>query len=286
MKEKMSAIIKPEDLLMLRKTEEFLIFDVSNNPKARENYDARHLEGAYFVDINTQLADIKSNPADGGRHPLPPLERFCETLAKLGISLSSRIVIYDDKSGANAAARFWWMLKAVGHERVQVIDGGLQSARKAGFPTSEKIENAPKVTEHRYEKWLLPTVDLSTIDEVFENNNFLIIDVRETPRFNGETEPFDKVAGHIPNARNIPFAENLDAEGCFLSPEILREKYQKELENFADENIIVHCGSGVTACHTLLALDYAGFEIPKLYVGSWSEWSSNDRPIATVDLKN
>lgn len=282
MKEKLSPIIKPEELLSLRGAEDLMIFDVSNNPNARKNYDAKHLEGAFFVDINSQLADIKASAADGGRHPLPKAEKFCETLSTLGISPENHVVIYDDKSGANAAARFWWMLKSVGHEKVQVLDGGFDAAVKARFPTSDKTENVTR-GEYKCAEWKLLIADLAEIDEVYRNSNFLIIDVRETPRYNGETEPFDKIAGHIPNAKNIPFAENLDAEGKFLSPEKLREKYEKELKDFPNENVIVHCGSGVTACHTLLALDYAGFEIPKLYVGSWSEWSSSDRPIATVE---
>lgn len=274
-----SPIIKPEELLKLRGAENLLIFDASNNPNAQSNYDARHLEGAFFVDINSQLADIKTSAADGGRHPLPSPEKFGATLGELGISPESRVVIYDDKHGANAAARFWWMLKAAGHEKVQVLDGGIDAAVKAGFPASDKRET-PKLSEYECGKWRLPIAGLAEVEKASNDDVFLIIDVRETPRYNGETEPFDKIAGHIPNAKNIPFAENLDAEGFFLSPGKLREKYEKQLENFPTENIIVHCGSGVTACHTLLALDHAGFEIPKLYVGSWSEWSSNDRPVA------
>ena len=272
MSEKFSPIINSEELLNLCGAENLLIFDVSNNPNARKNYDAKHLEGAVFVDVNTQLADIKENPANGGRHPLPTLEKFCETLAALGISAGSYVVIYDDKSGANAAARFWWMLKAVGHEKVRVLDGGFQAAVAAGFPTSDQTETI-KCGAYQCGKWNLPTADLTEVEKASADENFLIVDVRETPRYRGETEPFDKVAGHIPNAKNIPFAENLDADGNFLSPEKLREKYESELKRFSKEKTIVHCGSGVTACHTLLALDYAGFEIPKLYVGSWSEWS-------------
>lgn len=279
MSQNFSPIIKAEELLQLKDSENLLIFDASNNPNAKANYEARHLEGAFFVDINSQLADIKGSAADGGRHPLPSPEKFCATLSQLGISPESRVVIYDDKSGANAAARFWWMLKSVGHEKVQVLDGGIDAAIKAGFPTSDKPET-PKISEYKCGEWRLATAEIEEVAEASNDENFLIIDVRETPRYNGETEPFDKIAGHIPSAKNIPFAENLNEEGFFLSPEILREKYEQELENFSTENVIVHCGSGVTACHTLLALDYAGFEIPKLYVGSWSEWSSNDRPIA------
>ena len=283
MRQNISPIIKPEELLNLRRAENLLIFDASNNPNAKANYDARHLEGAFFVDINSQLADIKTSAADGGRHPLPPAEKFCRTLGELGISPEIRVVIYDDKSGANAAARFWWMLKAVGHEKVQVLDGGIDAAVKVGFPASDKPET-PKRAEYNCNEWNLPTAGLEEVEKASNEENFLIIDVRETPRYNGETEPFDKVAGHIPNAKNIPFAENLSEDGFFLSPAELREKYAKELEKFSQENVIVHCGSGVTACHTLLAMDYAGFEIPKLYVGSWSEWSSNDRPVARKEI--
>lgn len=279
MSENISPIIKPEELLRLRGSENLLIFDASNNANAKSNYDARHLEGAFFVDTNSQLADIKDDAANGGRHPLPSAEKFCGTLSQLGISPESRVVIYDDKNGANAAARFWWMLKAVGHEKVQVLDGGIDAAEKSGFPMSDKMETSQK-TEYECGEWKLPIAGLAETEKASTDENFLIIDVRETGRYNGEFEPLDKVAGHIPNAKNIPFAVNLDTEGCFLPPEILREKYETELRNFPKENIIVHCGSGVTACHTLLALDYAGFEIPKLYVGSWSEWSNNNRPIA------
>lgn len=282
MSEKISPIIKAEELLNLRGAENLRIFDVSNNPKAKENFDKQHLEGAQFVDINWQLADIKESPANGGRHPLPSAEKFCATLGELGVSPESHVVIYDDKSGANAAARFWWMLKSVGHEKVQVLDGGFQAAVKAGFPTSDKNETVVK-SEYECSDWKLPIADLSEVEKASADESFLIIDVRETPRFRGETEPFDKIAGHIPNAQNIPFAENLGAEGKFLSPEVLHKKYENELKDFPTENVIVHCGSGVTACHTLLALDYAGFEIPKLYVGSWSEWSSNNLPVATIE---
>ena len=284
MSQNFSPIIKPEELLRLRDSENLLIFDASNHPKAKANYDAQHLEGASFVDINSQLADIKMSAADGGRHPLPSPEKFCATLGELGISLQSHVIIYDDKSGANAAARFWWMLKAVGHEKVQVLDGGIEAAAGVGFPTSDKPETVEPV-EYKCDKWNLPIADLAEVDAASGDENSLIIDVREAARYNGEIEPLDKIAGHIPNAKNIPFAENLDAEGLFLSPEKLRQKYKNELRDFPKEKIIVHCGSGVTACHTLLALDYAGFEMPKLYVGSWSEWSNNDRPIATKNDK-
>lgn len=275
----LSPIIKPEELLNLRDDENLLIFDASNNPNAQANYAAGHLKGAFFVDVNAHLADIKLSAKDGGRHPLPSAKKFCTTLAELGISRKSHVVIYDDKQGANAAARFWWMLKAVGHEKVQVLDGGIDAAVSAGFPLSDSPE---RIERGKYEcaQWNLPVADLVEVEKASGDQSFLIIDVREPARYNGEIEPYDKIAGHIPNAKNIYFGENLNEKGCFLKPEMLREKYEKQLKNFPKENIIVHCGSGITACHTLLALDYAGFEIPKLYVGSWSEWASNNLPIA------
>lgn len=127
----------------------------------------------------------------------------------------------------------------------------------------------------------MPTADIAEVDEATHDAQCLIIDVRETGRYNGEFEPIDLIAGHIPNAVNIPFSSNLDTEGSFLSPSELREKYEKALKNRKVEQVIVHCGSGVTACHTLLAMAYAGMEIPKLYVGSWSEWSRSGRPLIT-----
>jgi thiosulfate/3-mercaptopyruvate sulfurtransferase len=190
-------------------------------------------------------------------------------------------VVYDDKNGSNAAARFWWMLKSVGHKKVQVLDGGFHAAIKAGFPTSSKTEIPLKTEPYKIENWLLPLADIHEIDKVAQDTNFLVVDVRDEQRYNGEKEPIDLIAGHIPGAINIPFTTNLDSDGFFLSPEELKNNYSKEFGDRAAENIIVHCGSGVTACHTLLALAYAGLEIPKLYVGSWSEWSRNDRPIAT-----
>ncbi|MBP9601722.1 MAG: sulfurtransferase, partial [Lutibacter sp.] len=201
------------------------------------------------------------------------------TIADCGISTKSHIVIYDDKNGANAAARLWWMLKAVGLENVQVLNGGIQSALKINFPTSSNIEKTTKVAALKITNWTLP---MATIEEVEENStksNYIVIDVRETARYNGDIEPIDLVAGHIPSAINIPLAENLDENGLFLPPSILKEKYGKLADT--TENVIIHCGSGVTACHTLLAFAYAGLKIPKLYVGSWSEWSRNNKPVAT-----
>lgn len=278
---KISPIIKAEELLELHPSIPIILIDASAGKDAKANYDTQHLKGAYFVDMNTQLADIQADVSIGGRHPLPTPQQFSETLSNLGISEESHVVVYDDKNGANAAARFWWMLKAVGHQKVQVLDGGIQAAIQIGYPLSKTPETPLPKTHYTCKEWQLPTVDLPFMDKASADNDYLIIDVRDKERFDGVHEPIDLVAGHIPNAQNIPFSNNLDADGCFLPAEELKAKYEKALEHFDSDKIIVHCGSGVTACHTLLAMAQAGLDIPNLYVGSWSEWSRNGREIAT-----
>lgn len=276
---KLSPIINVEDLLKLNPLEIILI-DARAGINAEENYKAEHLKGARYVDLNKDLATVE-DPANGGRHPLPSLSKFSEVLSKLGISPSSHIVIYDDKNGSNAAARFWWMLRSAGHKKVQVLNGGLQEAVKAGFSISSEKENFETTEKYPISEWKLKTADIDEVEKARNNSDTIVIDVRDKNRFDGLTEPLDLIAGHIPGAVNVPFSENLDENGLFKSSEILAEKYTEVLKNKTTENTIVHCGSGVTACHTLLAMDYAGIEIPKLYVGSWSEWSRNDREMAT-----
>lgn len=273
---KAGPVIEVDELLRIFQKPDVKIFDVSNHKNAKANYEAGHLENAFFVDLNSQLADIKSDLSLGGRHPLPDIKAFAKTLADLGISENDHVVIYDDKSGSNAAARFWWMLKSAGHDKVQVLNGGLTQAKKQKFPLRSGIE-IPESTIEPYpvDQWKLPAAEIQEVDKASQNPARLIVDVREKSRYEGITEPIDLIAGHIPGAVNIPFTENLDSDGLFLKPHELKNKYKAKLGKTASEKIIVHCGSGVTACHTLLALEYAGMGIPKLYVGSWSEWSRN-----------
>lgn len=276
----MSPIISPSELKNLP-TENLIILDTRVGKDVYQNYLNKHIKGARFIDLDKDLAEIGENAAFGGRHPLPEIKKFAETISNLGISENNHIVIYDDKNGSNAAARTWWMLKAFGFENVQVLDGGFQNAEKEGVEFSSCEESFEKADLIHKERWLLPISDLETVENELTNQSSTVIDVRDSYRYRGESEPIDLVAGHIPGAINIPFSENLDENGNFLSPEILREKYSKLLEG-KPENLIIHCGSGVTACHTILALDYAGFKIPNLYVGSWSEWSRREgKEIAT-----
>lgn len=277
---RISPIIEVNELLKIHKNPEVLIFDVSNSKNAKVNYENEHLEGACFVDLDTQLADIKSDLSEGGRHPLPTIESFSKTLTELGISKEKHIIIYDDKNGSNAAARFWWMLKSVGHEKVQVLNGGLNKAKENHFPMSSDKTIIKKASESYYiEKWNLPAIEINEVESASHNPDYMIVDVRDRERYEGKTEPIDSIAGHIPGAINIPFTENLDQNGLFIHPEKIKHKYQTLFGETKAEKIIVHCGSGVTACHTLLALDYAEMELPKLYVGSWSEWSRNNKMI-------
>lgn len=266
-------IIQPSELLKL-KPQAFVLIDASASSKAR--YDESHLSGAFYADVNTDLANI-TDFAMGGRHPLPTLAQFSSVLQKFGIAKDKHVVVYDDKNASNAAARFWWMLTAVGHEKVQVLNGGFNAAIKAGFETTSVVPTAKKAEAYAVSNWSLPLADIHEVEIASKTGNQTIVDVRDANRYAGLTEPIDLIAGHIPNAINIPFTENLDEDGLFLAPEILKQKYKAVLANSKAENTIVHCGSGITACHMLLAMDYAGLAIPKLYVGSWSEWSRNNK---------
>lgn len=267
----MAPIISSSELKKIP-TENLIILDARTGKEVRQNYLEKHIKGARFIDLDKDLAQIGEDAAFGGRHPLPDIEKFAETLSDFGISEDSHVVVYDDKNGSNAVARAWWMLRSFGVENVQVLDGGIQAAEENGVELSSGEETFDKASMFKKDHWLLPVSSLEAVENELKSNSSTVIDVRDAYRYRGESEPIDLVAGHIPGAINIPFSENLDENGMFLKPEILREKYNKLLEN-RPEHLIIHCGSGVTACHTILALDHAGFRIPNLYVGSWSEWS-------------
>lgn len=276
----MQPIIEFPELITLQTNPNLLLIDVSNHKDAYTNFLEEHLKGAIFVDVSTDLTNSNLDPSIGGRHPLPTVSDFLTTLFRLGIDFHKHIVIYDDRNGTNAAARLWWMLKAIGHEQVQVLNGGLQYAKRNNYPTESGISIALKTTfTYTTKQWLLPTIGIEEVDACRKNTDTIIIDVRDSDRYAGITEPLDLIAGHIPGAINIPFHLNCDDTGKMKAAEELRTLYTPYLTQRESEQIVVHCGSGVTACHTLLALAYAGFSLPKLYVGSWSEWSRSGKPI-------
>ena len=229
------------------------------------DYAKGHLRGAINADADVHLSE-KHDPANGGRHPLPPLDQWLAQLGKWGITPQTRVVVYDAQNGANAAARAWWMLRAVGHENVAVFDGTL-----GGLELTTDVPHIEAREPYPAKEWQRPTVDIDDVDKLRNDPSWKILDVRSAPRYRGETEPIDPIAGHIPGALNLPYFDNLE-NGRFKSAEALRAQYEHFLGGTPVEHLAVHCGSGVTACHTLLALEHAGLHGASLYVGSWSEW--------------
>ena len=282
----MSTVIKP--IISARDVNKYIgqpqtvLVDARGGADAYQRYRVGHLQGAVFMDLESDLSQKGPDAAIGGRHPLPTLLAFGNLLERSGINPASHVIVYDDKSGANAAARFWWMMKAVGHVKIQVIDGGLAALTGAGLPVVTGTD-APAALQTVYpiREWKLPLADLEMVDRARSAADYLVIDVRESYRYRGESEPIDLVAGHIPGAVNIPYIDNLEADGRFRSPEVLAAQFEEHIGNREGNKIIVHCGSGVTACHTLLAMEIAGLNSARLYVGSWSEWSRREKPIAT-----
>ena len=278
-----SPIISAITLREIHTNPELVILDARYG-NAFEIYQNNHLQGALFVDLDKDISEVKENPANGGRHPLPSISQFKSALDKWGISSQTHVVVYDDDGGA-FAARLWWMLRSIGHENVQVLDGGFSYAVKSGFPTKSGIETSSVKANYSIKSWNWPTVEIGIVESKLKNKEATVIDVRSNPRYRGELEPIDVIAGHIPGAINTPFVENLNDNGCFKSKEELTLKYQN-IRKKDQHDIIVHCGSGVTACHTILAMEIAGMKTPKLYVGSWSEWSRSNKPIGIDLLRN
>lgn len=256
-----------------------VIADARGGADAGQRYDKAHVSRAIFFDLETDLSK-KDEPSKGGRHPLPDPSSFGHLLGGKGITPENHILVYDDKAGANAAARFWWMMRALGHEKVQVIDGGVDALQQAGASfTQDPTASTSAVPPYPATQWLLPLAEMELVNEARMKDDWLVIDVRESFRFRGESEPIDLVAGHIPGAVNVPYMNNLQSDGTFHTRRTLVKLYQDAIANRDSGKVIVHCGSGVTACHSILAMASAGLPIPRLYVGSWSEWSRNEKPV-------
>ncbi len=239
----------------------------------RERYDAGHLPGAAYVDMDLDLADP---PGPGGRHPLPSRERFLGAMRRAGVRRGTRVVVYDD-GPATAAARIWWLLRDHGHDDVLVLDGGLAAWVDAGRPVSTDPV-LPESGDWTGTPGHLRTVDADRAAALAHEG--VLIDVRAAERFRGEQEPLDPVAGHIPGAVNAPLTGNTDALGRFLSPDALARRFS-QLGVDGAAPAAAYCGSGVTACQTILALRLAGLD-GALYPGSWSGWITDpSRSVAT-----
>ncbi len=240
---------------------------------ARQAFEEAHIPGSIYLDLETDLADVPEDPRLGGRHPLPAPEAFCEALAAHGVGQGTRVVCVDDMGGA-IAARLWWMLHWIGHEACAVLDGGIARWQAEG----REIERGPAIAGSPSQTPITPNPNpdmIATKDDVLEAiaRGGLVLDARSFERYRGENETIDPVGGHIAGAVSAPFSENLDPEtGCLLPSSVLRDRFRR-LGVYGDASgVICHCGSGVTACHNILAMARARLGMPRLYVGSWSEW--------------
>jgi len=266
---KPSAAILPQDLSNAPRP--LILLDC----RTFEDYDFCHLDGAVHVDIESALTsatDVGHDPAKGGRAPLPKAKTWEKRLREWGIRLDSLVVAYDDASGAEGAARAWWMLTASGIQAA-VLDGGWGAAVKARLEISEAVPTI-EPSAFTFAGWLLPTVGIEAVDRLRHAPDWVLLDSRAPERWRGEAEPLDPVAGHIPGSKNVFFKENLE-NGFFKKPEELRKMYSEILGPVPPSHAIACCGSALMACHTLLALHQAGLEGASLFVGSFSEWCRN-----------
>jgi thiosulfate/3-mercaptopyruvate sulfurtransferase len=244
-----------------------------------------HLPGAAYVHLDRDLSDHRK-PASFGRHPMPEASDFVALLARLGIGPEHQVVAYDNVDGSMAAARFWWLLRLLGHERVAVLDGGYTRWTKLGYPVTAEVSVTPAPTrffDARFDESAIAS-DAEVASRLGEAPGWMI-DARTPERFRGEAEPIDKVAGHILGARVRPFGANL-RDGVFLPPDELRAGFAPLLGERDASQVLLNCGSGVTACANLLAMEHAGLHGARIYAGSWSGWISDpSRPIETGPQK-
>jgi len=265
-----TTLITPAEAAPHRTDPDWLFVDcrfVLGQPgRGRTAYEESHIAGAVYADLDTDLSGPVV-PGRTGRHPLPDEEVFEEVAGLLGIGPETQVVAYDERSGAMAAARLWWLLRWAGHDEVAVLDGGLDGWRAVGLPLASGVEERPPtVFTGRYRESM--TVNADALD------GKVLVDCRTSDRYRGENETVDPVAGHIPGAVSLPFTDNVAPVGTFLPPEELQERFAGVTEP------VFYCGSGVTAAHNVLAYAHAGLGTAGLYPGSWSEWITDpDRPV-------
>jgi thiosulfate/3-mercaptopyruvate sulfurtransferase len=253
-------------------------FDLADPGAGFTAYRDAHIPGACYANLDEDLA--RPPGARDGRHPLPVPERLAERLGAWGVSNESFVVAYGERSGA-FAARLWWLLRWLGHERAAVLNGGFERWRRLGLPVEQRIAErarthfAPRTV---HEEWVVDAREAAEI----AGGKGLLVDARAPARFRGEREPIDPVAGHVPGAVNRPFTENLAADGRLRSTDDLHADFARLLDGRRPAELAVMCGSGVTACHLLWAMAAAGIGMGRLYAGSWSEWIRDSaRPVET-----
>ena len=262
-------------------------FDLMKPELGQQQFDESHIPGANYVHLDKHLSSKNDlAAASGGRHPLPSRETFAAWLSNIGFTNAHQAVVYD-RNGVNYCGRLWWMLKWVGHDAVAVLDGGLQAWQAAGG-TAESTQHAskskkPSILDNNF-SLTVELVELTAINTIANNLNKstqTVLDARGAPRFRGEVEPLDPVAGHIPGALNRPFGDNIGADGKFKPADVLKAEFTQLLAGRDPSTVVHHCGSGVSAVPNVLAMQIAGLGATGLFAGSWSEWVSDpSRPVA------
>jgi len=274
-------LISTQQLLSHLGEENWLVFDcrfdLADVEKGRRDYHQSHIPGAFYAHLDEQLS-APITP-QSGRHPLPDIPALCSWLGECGLQSDKQVVVYDDSGGA-MAVRLWWLLKGLGHDAVALLDGGWSQWQQQGLVCDDHIvKGTPADFSADFDDKLVVTTQ-QLVDNL-ASGGLQLVDVRAVERFNGEAEPIDPVAGHIPGALNIPLTQNLNERGCFKPAAELRALYQPLMQQCDSSRQVYMCGSGVTACHSLLALTIAGYPMPRLYAGSWSEWIRDaGRPVA------
>ena len=257
-----------------------MVFDCSYDLMKPEMADLmfaeKHMQGAQQAHLDRHLSTHDATAVNGGRHPLPPRESLAAWLQTLGFTNNMQAVVYD-RQGANYCGRLWWMLKWLGHDAVAILDGGLQAWEASGGAVESGVAATPSRSVQVESKFQLKPalrewVSTAQLAPQVGHTSLTLIDARGAARYRGEVEPIDPVAGHIPGALNRPFTENLNADGFFKSPEMLREEFDKLLAGRDPQTVVHHCGSGVSTVPNIVAMELAGLGVTKLYPGSWSEW--------------
>ena len=253
-------------------------FDLMRPDKGFDDYRAGHIPGAVYAHLDRDLAG-PTGP-ETGRHPLPEPQALAASLGRWGVGNDTRVVAYDGAGGA-IAARLWWLLRWAGHAEVAILDGGIEAWKRAGLPLSSE---EPNVEPRVFRAWPDKSMVVTTAEvqhAIHAGEPLRILDARAAPRFRGETEPIDPVAGHVPGARNLPSDRSLTSEGTWRPRPELETLWREALEGDRGASWVAMCGSGVTACHLALSAAEAGFAAPRVYVGSWSEWIRDpERPVA------
>ena len=255
-------------------------FDLADSAAGERAWARGHLPGAQYLHLERDLSGAKLAPGPGftGRHPLPSRTAFAVTAGRCGIGPRQRVVVMD-RQGGPYAARLWWMLRWLGHGHVWVLDGGIDAWLATGATLTDEAPRVEPLPPYPPRSRSMPTASAAALQRAL--GRVRLVDARAAERFRGDIEPLDSVAGHIPGALNRPFKSNLAANGCFKSRRQLAREFGELLGNHAEDEVVHQCGSGVTACHNLLAMAVGGLAGGKLYPGSWSEWSADPmRPVA------